>query len=82
MEAVRDSATAVSALQRPVNPVRGLAGAGCITLWLINVDRGSYSTVGFPKRVKQKLFSNPQRLMKAVEHSGSPLQRLVKPGSG
>lgn len=51
MEAVRDSATAVSALQRPVNPVRGLAGAGCITLWLINVDRGSYSTVGFPKRI-------------------------------
>ena len=51
VEAVRDSATAVSALQRPVNPVRDLAGAGCITLWLINVDRGSYSTVGFPKRI-------------------------------
>ena len=32
VEAVRDSASAVSALQRPVNPVLGLAGAGCIPL--------------------------------------------------
>ena len=51
VEAVRYSASAVIALKRPVNPVGGLAGAGCIPLLLINVDRGSCSTVGFPKRV-------------------------------
>ena len=57
MKAVKDFASAVSALQRLVKPVRGLVGTVSVPQKLVNAGRGATSTVSTPQLPCRDLVS-------------------------